>query len=143
MTTFEILGKLYHGKRHISTDFSKIKDEHLTEIFKTIRSIENAPHLKTSVEVHLIVNDNNFVNIIFTVNDFQGNNVVSLNGLTTLLYEIEHDLGCTGAAVELLDGFWEKLMVIGYNLPVERPRSQNFPSSLRWLTPEEFEEIYF
>ena len=123
MTTYLIFGKQYNREDYQKVLMKNVKDRSLLELYDLFEKvIDNAHTSKESVVLYFLLNDDKKVDLLWTCSHYEGTNISSITGMAHFLTILKYYMGDESEiCLDLIDGFYEKLIITIYNVPFKFP----------------------
>jgi len=120
----EIFGKLFTCDKYKPIPIRKIKDKSLRELYKIFKTLlPDHPDEDNTVVYFLHREEEATVDLIWTCTHFECTSPEEISGIVYFLLDLQWHMGPMAEIhLDLLDGFWEKLIITVYNAPFKFPK---------------------
>lgn len=120
----EVFGKQFDCDQYKAVQMKKIKDRSLRELFDIFQKLlPDHPNENNVVLYFLHDKENGGVTLLWTCAHYECTDPQEISGLVYFLLDLQWQMGHMAEIhVDLLDGFWEKLIITVYNSPFKYPK---------------------
>lgn len=111
---YEVFGKKYTCDDAASFPIKAVRHRVIRRLYRRFKTIPNAHTDEENTAIHLLKNGG-LTNLLWTCSHWEANTPEEVTYLLGFIMELQRDLEASGATIDLLDSFGEKLIVCAYN----------------------------